>query len=75
MNIINRASILLTQKIGAMSGISTKLKFKGGSEDTCEGKEKKKKEDWRNLMNIPSGSQRGTMHRHQCLPAENSTGK
>lgn len=26
-----------------MSGISTKLKFKGGSEDTCEGKEKKKK--------------------------------
>lgn len=48
---------------------------KGWSLDYGEGREKKKKEDWRNLMNIPSGSERGTIYRHQGLPAENSTEK
>lgn len=58
------------------SGISTELKFKRGEAKTMERREgEEKRNDWRNLMNIPSGSERGTIYRHQGLPAENSTEK
>lgn len=79
MHIIYRPSywtVLLTHKIRGMSGISIELKFKRGEAKTTErGEGEEKREDWRNLMNIPSGSERGTIYRHQGLPAENSTEK
>lgn len=69
-------TVLLTQKLRGMSGISTELKFKRGEAKTMErGEGEEKREDWRNLMNIPSGSERGTIYRHQGLPAENSAEK
>lgn len=79
MNVIYRPSywtVLLTQKLRGVPGISSELKFKRGEAKTMErGEGEEKREDWRNLMNIPSGSERGTIYRHQGLPAENSTEK
>lgn len=69
-------AVLLTQELKGTSGISTELKFKRGEAKTMERREGgEKRKDWRNLMNIPSGSERGTIYRHQGLPAENSTEK
>lgn len=59
------------------SGTSfTELELKGvGTKTLAKGKKKTKGEDWRNLMNIPSGGERGTIYQHQGLPAENSAEK
>lgn len=71
MNIIYRPSfwtVLLTQKLRGTSGISTELKFKRGEAKTMgRGEGEEKREDWRNLMNIPSGSERGTTGIKACL--------
>lgn len=69
-------TVLLTLTLRGASGISAELQFKRGEAETIQrGEGGEKREDWRNLMNIPSGSERGTICRHQGLPAENSAEK
>lgn len=69
-------TVLPAHTLRGTSGISTELQFKRVEAETIEwGEGGEKKGDWRNLMNIPSGSERGTIYRHQGLPAENSAEK
>lgn len=64
------------QKLWGKTGIRTELKFKRGeAKTTGSGEEEEKREDWGNLMNIPNGSERGTIYRHQGLPAQKSIEK